>query len=285
VDIERWLDECEGAGLAARTRNKWRRILGVVFRRVAILTGDARLVQSIADTDPLPEEKLQPRCPPSQLVEAVLGLCADVAETCAVRLSAFGALRVGEVLGLRPEDWDRSRGVLQVVRHRDGMGFGPRKNSANGKPHCPVLDVETAHLVDQLSHLWIREKVCKARGASARRLLSAGWLLPWGTNRPSDLVARWRRASPVVRQWMAPGDSWHVFRHYAASACYDATKSEAAVMDLLGDSTGDATRAYMSVLRGTTGRGCEAAAGAYARARARIPKGETGDLFGGDESI
>ena len=277
----RELSEWFGAQLAdhgERTVHWYRAQLLAVATEVWALTGNGELARAIKAVRLPRPPRGTTRCPPTQLIEVLLRLAArNPGEVLCVRLAAFVGLRIGEIVGLRPEDWSESRGVLTVERSRSARGIGPRKN---GRGKCPQLyttpDAKTAHLLSQMAHHWMRQQVAsmtygRTHARLARQRLAEGYFLPWSAGYPENLINRWRAAEPLVATWLPKGkkEAWHNLRHWWGCVCYEVTGSERAVQQGLGQSTPQASQCYSALMRGDVEGSPAAVAARYEQDRSR----------------
>lgn len=216
-------------------------LVQTVARRAALTTGDHQLVAVLAPVRPVKPPVRAPRCPPRDFVARALAVCRNPAEVCWCLLAGLAGLRQGELLGLRPEDWDPSTSVLRVERQRH---CGHRKNR---RPHAVRID----HPALRAALVWLLEHRTEAASQRARsRGGSDGYLFPWTHGYTDGFL---RRLHLELGPGQLPrGVGWHAFRHWGASELARRGASVWKIQAWLGDSSPDMAASYVDTVRGST---------------------------------
>lgn len=264
ADVDQWLVKLRESGLSAASCNKHLAFVRAVVRHASRVTHHHELADDLEGMRRAPVPAARWRVPSDaachELLEAAHKLGVEF--VLAVRLCMFGALRIGEVMGARPDDLeiremelrDGSRvtmTLLHVERTRDRFGSRRRKNAANGRRHIVHLDRETADLCHQAA------TIANHRAAFSLRVgmkgpKAEGWLLPWSNGYQDKAWGRLEKLAPLIRA-EAVDVAWHCLRHWCATkvmARPGATTAD--VQCVLGDSTSGAACCYQGQLRGTT---------------------------------
>ena len=180
------------------------------------------------------------RCPPQDFYARALELCHGRAEQLWVKLACRCGLRKGELLGLRPGDWQPP--VLHVVRQRT------RPHRKNRRPHSVNLEAEPDIIADLE---WTLANAKAIQSPAARFAGLAGvWVFPWGKDGAQGFVDRLRRDLPAG--YLPAGTGWHACRHWGAS---ELARRGASVWDIqrwLGDADPGVASGYIDEVRGAT---------------------------------
>ncbi len=216
-------------------------VLRTVVRRAEMATQDHELVRLIWRVGLIRVVGRTPRALPRDLLRCALGVAVSPAERAWLLLAGLGGLRYGELLGLRPEDYDTDAGVLRVVRQRR------RPNRKNYRPHlvrvdCPELRRCLAWTIECHDALAARD--------ARRRDKSAPHLFPWSTRYAERFLARLR--ARLGTKYLPQGIAWHAFRVWGAT---ELARDGAGVFDIqewLGDANPTVATGYVSFVRGTT---------------------------------
>jgi integrase len=220
-------------------RNFFLHVLRTVSRKAAYVSGDAELAALFWQIQPVREPELPPRCPPRDTLAKALELCCSPAERLIVRLAGLAGLRRGEILGLRPEDYEPVTAMLRIVRQRKR---GERKNhrSHSVRIDDPIMRDELEWTIANRSAL--RSRRGWFRGGSE------GFLIPWSLRRLNGLLSRLRGG--LGPTYLPHRHGWHAFRHWGATELARAGKSVWEICHWLGDADpGMATR-YVALFRG-----------------------------------
>lgn len=244
VDLHEWHAKMMRSGLSVAYANFHLRVLAVVGRAAAIALRDHELELAVRQVPPARVPLLAPRCPPRDLLDRVLAGTTNRGERCWFRLLALAGLRVGEMMGLRVEDWDPVTGVLRVVRQRENV------HRKNRRPHS--VRIEDAELRADLEWTIAHRADLKAR---------TGWfqgrcelyLFPWGANAVAGLLRRARDRFGADRDAYLPrGLAWHAFRHWGATRLAEAGATPVEIQAWLGDASPDVAMRYVAHVRGET---------------------------------
>lgn len=244
-------------------------VLRQVARAAAELGGDPRLLAAVARVRSARLPVRPARCPPPDFYARALAACETPVDRCVLGLACLCGLRLGEILGLQPEDWDAAAGVLRVVRQRH------RPCRKNRRPHAAAVG-KHAELRADLE--WTVQHGGDAQTRQARMAgLGGRWLIPWGRDAAMLL---WRRIrSTVPPGYLHPGWGWHVCRHWGAQALADAGASVWEILRWLGDSDPAMAQVYVDAKRGAPAPvGCARADGGDRR---REPVSSTTTTLGG----
>jgi len=243
-DVLRWHRVVlPGAGLSLSYCNWLLSILQSVSRRSAAVSGDYELAVVVERVRAYRLGAKTPRCPPRDLLERVMPVARNKAESAWLLLACRAGLRRGELLGLRGGDFDPDTRVLQVVRQRHSS------HRKNHRPHAVELDDETAKAVEWtiLHYADIRPRTGYHRG------VSDGFLFPWGLRYVDNFLGRLRAfLGPDSNKYFPPGTGWHGCRHWGAS---ELARSGATLTELqawLGDADPKVCLSYLDQVRGRT---------------------------------
>ncbi len=287
-DVERWLrDLVAEKGCKNSTANFYLAALKAITNKAQHLEPASvelrELASAFALVSPLKLPTLPPRCPPRDALWLALDACENPAERAFVWLCASG-LRKSEVLGLRPEDYDRRLRRLDVWRQRpdahDRMAGKDHRERKNGDHHFVTLDDEPARELEWAlaNYAAIRPKTGGHKG------LSAGYVFPWSETKVSGLMRRIRAKAPGFE----PGTAWHGLRHLGASTVAELTNgSVQAVQRFLGDKSAKAAGMYCEPVRGHTEIDTSAIARALrmAKRQADLLRGSTAPVVDGAAEV
>ena len=215
--------------------------LRTITRRAAYLTGDAELAAVVWQLTPLRALCLPRRCPPDDLLIRSLSVARNPAERLWLELAGLGGLRRGELLGLRPEDWDPITGTLSVVRQR----YSPQRK--NRRPHTLRVDdpAVRADLLWTLSH---RREVRARSGWFRDR--GSSYLFPWSSSYVTAFASRLRSA--LGPEYLPCGLAWHGYRHWGATQLARRGATPYGIRAWLGGGSMDVALSYVDMYRGTT---------------------------------
>lgn len=219
-------------------------VLRVVTRRAGRVTGDVELAALVEQLQLVREPVRASRCPPADLMARVLEVVRNPAERAFLLLAGLAGLRLGELLGLQPEDYDRELGVLQVLRQRRQAW---RKNR---RPHSVTINAPElrAAIVWTLEN---RERIRSKMGF--HRGSSDGFIFPWSTKYVYHFVQRLRkRLGEDVARYLPRRCGLHVFRHWGASTLARCGASTIEVQAWLGDADPAMACRYVDLVRGRT---------------------------------
>lgn len=219
-------------------------VLQTVVRRTAMLSGDAELGRAVLCELPLREPIKAPRCPPLDCYERACTAAKNPAEGAWLGLCFLGGLRKGELMGLRPEDWNPGMCVMSVTRQRESA---TRKNR---RPHSVrVLD---AGLVRAIEWTIAHRAHCRPRNGWHKGR-SDGFLFPWGEKAIDGLLTRVREVFGAdVGRYLPHGVAWHAGRHWGASLLASRGASPVEIQRWLGDSDPEIAMSYVAQVRGAT---------------------------------
>jgi integrase len=157
-------------------------------------------------------------------------------------LAVTKGVRIGELLGLRVEDLDLSRGTIKIQRSvsRGQVDVTKTEGSTHQVPIPPVLlEMLTAHT---------NGAALSARSENERQ--PANWLSPSEAGTPlSDRNLINRHIYPVSKKLGIPRFSWHSLRHtFSALGGNEETIPTLVAKQLLGHSKLSTTQKYMHEL-------------------------------------
>lgn len=231
-DFETWVENLRFSGMSVATANWYLRSVIAVLSRAtrAVRDRDERarardLYDAAREAKPLREQRKQPRCPPKDTLLRVIGSGAlrNIGERAFVLLAGVAGLRVGEILGLEPRDYNPSTHQLFVTKQRCSA---VRKNKS---PLVKVVDCDHTHsaLVWTIRN---HHTLYPRTGKLANRL----YLFPWGETYVDNMAKRIRAGLP--EGYLPRGNMWHAFRHLMASTVDELTGGDTtAIMEALGD--------------------------------------------------
>lgn len=240
-DVMDWHADMIAQGYSKAYANMCLVVLRCVVRKYAEVSGERDLLRAVVPTKAFKNPPKR-RCPPDDLVERALAVCMNPAERAWILLASCAGLRKGELLGLRPSDWDAHTAVLQVVRQR------MRSHRKNWRPHS--VRIEDPEL--RAAWLWTlqhRDR-CAPRGGP-RSQAAEGYVFPWGERYLEYFLGRIRESlGEDVHKYLPKCNAWHVFRHWGATrkAREGATLGE--LMSWLGDASPTVAARYMDEARG-----------------------------------
>lgn len=252
-DVEAWLRALVAArGVSPATANFYLAALKAITNKAQHLEPRVlelrELASAFALVRPLRTATLAKRCPPRDALWMALDACANPAERAFVWLCASG-LRKGEVLGLKPEDYDRRAKRLDVWRQRpdahDRLNGRADRERKNGDHHYVTLDTDAARELE-----WTLAHYAEIRPRSGgHRGLSSGYVFPWSESKVSGLMKRIRAKAPGLER----GTAWHGFRHLGASTVAELSNGHVqTVQRFLGDKSAKAAGMYCEPVRGHT---------------------------------
>lgn len=220
---------------SAANANTTLAILRIVTRRGALVTGDHQLASFFAACprlrEPLPSQPI----PPQDFVRRILPACRNQAEAAWLLLACLAGLRRGELMGLKPSDYDAKTQTLYVTRQR---GESCRKNR---RPHVVVID--DPQLRDALD--WA---IAHKQGKSA-----GGWLFAWSHRYEEAWLRRLRHyLGDDAALYLPPGAGWHQCRRWGATQLARHGASHYEVQAWLGDGSPGMACRYVEEVRGKT---------------------------------
>lgn len=239
--ILRW-HRCDllGSGkYSAAYANTNLRTMRSVVRRAAVLTGDNDLMSAFWQVPQVREPTKAPRCPPIDFLGQALKLAKGRAERAFFLLAGLAGLRIGELLGLKPEDLDGD--VLRVVRQRK---HATRKNR---RPHSVKID--HPELLECLRWTIANPDKIKCKNGWHRGQCD-GHIFPWAKKKCDLMIARLRAA--LGEKYLPGGGGWHSFRHWGATMLAKTGASCWDVQCWLGDSDPKMAVLYVAMTRGET---------------------------------
>lgn len=240
-DIVRWHRQELVGRYSVNYANQCLVLLRVVIRRAADVTGDVEALGVVAQVRPVARPVRTPRCPPDDALVLAIGLCRSPAERAFVALAGLAGLRCGEVMGLRPEDYDRDTHVLSVTRQRRSP---VRKNR---RDH--FVNVDSAQLrADLCWTLEHREEIRSRPGWHRGR--SESFLFPWAHKRVEGLLQRLHEG--LGPRYLPRGVGWHAFRHWGATSLAKEGASVAEIQAWLGVAESAIAATYIAMVRGNT---------------------------------
>lgn len=246
-DVEVWLRALVSVrGLSKSTANAYLRAVKAVTSRAqhqAPCDATMRLASAFAVVKQLREDPKERRCPPKDTYWRALQACENPAERAFVGLCVAG-MRRNEVLGLRPEHYDRARRVWTVAGQRGRAGASaPRKNGHHHHVECD--DALARDCEWTLAHAGeLRSRQGMHTGASL------GFVFPWGARRVEALFARLAEACPEA---FPRGTKAHGLRHLGATLVAELTRGDPqAVQRYLGDRTPNIAMTYCAAVRTNT---------------------------------
>lgn len=212
-----------------------------VVRLAALSTGDQDLQAMVWRVRPLKQPVRAPRCPPSDFLVRAMAACRNEGERCFVLLAGLAGLRKGELLGLRPADYDQRLRVLSVVRQRESSD---RKNR---RPHSVSVDSAVLHR----SLVWAIANRQEFRAATGPRGRAGdAFIFPWSERYLEAFMKRLRFA--LGPSYLPAKTAWHAFRHWGASELARLGMSAWDLQAWLGDASVDVAVSYVASVRGMT---------------------------------
>lgn len=218
--------------------------LRTVTARAALSTGDHELAALFRLVKPWREEVPAPRCPPPDFMRRALRAAETPAERAWLLLAGLAGLRYGELLGLMPRDYDRTHGVLRVVRQRRS----PHRK--NYRPHSVRVDDTLLRwsiewTIDHHDELGPQEP--------HRRAKLDPFMFPWSLPHCEAFLRRVKASFGDDRERYLPeGWGWHSWRHWGASELARAGKSVLEIQAWLGHSEPTMAARYVDMVRGVT---------------------------------
>lgn len=262
-DFEGWMHSLLADGHSPHTANWYLRCVRAVLESAARVTHNHAVADAAGSARGLLASERLPRCPSRDALVRVVECRAlrHNAERAFVWVIGTTGLRLGEMLGLQPGDFDPYTGRLICIRQRGGRG---RKNH---KAHIVVLDPRGRKLLT-----WT---IANRRSVTPRQhgAGSDGYIFPWGERYCTGMMTRIRRElSSDVDEYFPRGTAWHAFRHLVGTETARLTGRHVDVQRVLGDASPYMATTYMATVRGTTS--VEISALAKSLAAAGDPKNE-----------
>lgn len=212
-DIQAWLSALSESGLSRQTvKNIWSALSSVL--RSAVDWGYIDLNPAHGVRLPARQPKAFVFLPTPEQIAEILKQLPEPSFTLMLLLVGTG-LRVGEAIGLRPEDIDRNRNNLTVRRDVWHGKVNSPKYAASERvvPLGPIL---TKHLKERLS-------------------AGGDWLFEGSSGKPLDprSLAK-RQLHPVLDRLAIPRFSWHRFRKLHSTYLGDMSVSPRIMQAQLG---------------------------------------------------
>lgn len=217
-------------------------VLRTVSRRAALVTGDRELEALVWLLEPLREHGPTVRAPPPDFLLRVLGAARNLGEAAWLLLAGLCGLRKGELLGLRPSDYDRDTGVLRVERQRHAEH---RKNWLPHSVHVTDRDLHCALVWSIDNRDALRPRFGSFRGKSD------GYLFPWAERYLELFLSRIRdHLGADAHAYLPAGVGWHHWRRWGATQKARAGASVWEILRWLCDRGTDMAQHYVDVERG-----------------------------------
>lgn len=255
----------EARRLSVSYINQAIKIMRAVTRRAGHVSNDMELASLFAQLQTLKEPIRAPRCPPPDYVDRVLAPLRNPAERAFVLLTSLAGLRVSEVLGLRPEDWEPSTGVLQVIRQRHR---GLRKN---GRPH--YVTMKPRGRLRRALEWTIAHHAEIVPWQAPKESASIEYLFPWTHTYVEAMIQRIRDGlGEEAKRYMPRGTALHAGRHWGTTELAKKGTPLFEIQAWRGDADSSMTATYVAMVRGSTAGSVDALeskAHAYARKPAR----------------